>query len=98
MRLIVHRLRRGDEVRIEWPGGACWARVSDVQPGQRLVDVPRWDGRTARLWWSPVGGEGRYVVGRTTFGREVVAHEHWITDVRPEQDEALRASWEGRTA
>lgn len=38
------------------------------------------------------------VVGRTTFGMIVTAHEHWVTDVRPETNEGVRASWVARHA
>lgn len=85
----IMRLRRGDEFHVEWPGGACWARVIGLQVFEGLISV---DG--LRVGYTRPGGEGIYVVGLTTMGRVVTTHERWVTDTRAENDHALRASWD----
>lgn len=89
LREDVAHVRPGDEVRIAWrEDGAersCWARVTRPIT---WAATPRTSRDLAR-WWTALAGI-------TTLGREVVAAHALVTDVRPELDEGVRASWAAR--
>lgn len=100
MREDVAHVRPGDEVRIAWREDgverSCWARVTRLARTDPMwPTLPAIRARVEDLM-ERSGAPALWVVGRTTLGREVTTHPHWITDVRPELDEGVRQSWAER--
>lgn len=79
----------------------AWTRdPAALRPGDEIRIAWTEDGVSRSCWARVIDSwtvaRGRFVRGRTTLGRVVTTHEHWITDVRAEHDDGVRASWAAR--